>query len=98
MSSIGSPIQASLAQVSQAQLQAAKARDRSRAVSEQSRHFADAAEQRVAGVDHADAVRKAGDEDQPQERESKHARDGERRGQQPDDGQDQPRPRVDVKA
>jgi hypothetical protein len=100
MSSIGSPIQNSLAQVAQAQLQAAKARDRNRGVSESARHFADAAEQRVAGLDTADAVRALNEQDQHDDQRGKQQQaDHSQTSAQDAPSEDPPsRPRLDVKA
>lgn len=100
MSSIGSPIQNSLAQAAQAQLQAAKARDRNRGVSESAGHFADAAEQRVAGVDSADAVRALNEQDHPGDQHGKQQQADQPQTAEHDVPSDDqpPRPRLDVKA
>lgn len=58
MSSIGSPIDASILQAAQAQQVAGKARSRERAATDRRVRQDDLVELRVAGVETADAVRK----------------------------------------
>ena len=80
MSTIGSPIETSLLQTTQAQQKAARTRDRERAeASERSRRIADLVELRVAGVEEASAVRPAStnDPDVPVEDDTRRRADGD---------------------
>ena len=57
MSTIGSPLDTSLIQTAQAQQVASKARDRERAVTDQTQRYKDMLELRVAGIESAEAAR-----------------------------------------
>ena len=95
MSSIGSPIDTSLLQAAQAQQQAAKARDREKAITESGRRFQDLVDLRVAGLETAEALRRLPQNDSEQaetEQESKNRAPL----QMPAD--DEERPHIDVQA
>jgi hypothetical protein len=87
MSTIGSPVEASLIQTAQAQQQASRARDREKARTESARPLQDRLELRVAGVEEPGAVRALPHND------SEQAHDEQRRHAPPEE-----RPRVDLKA
>ena len=63
MSFIGGPIEASLAQLAQAQRSAAEGRDRERAASESARRSSDSVLIKVAGLEHPAAVRNSENDD-----------------------------------
>ncbi len=91
MSSIGSPIDASILQAAQAQQVAGKARSRERATTDRRVRQEDMLELRVAGVETSDAVRKLPHNESGQADAERDAKD---QPAPPEDG----RPRVDVQA
>jgi hypothetical protein len=84
MSSIGSPLEASLIQAAQAQQVASKARDREKASTERGRRLQDQVELRVAGVESTDAIRKLPSNDSEQADAEERSGEG--------------RPRIDLQA
>jgi hypothetical protein len=94
MSSIGSPIDASVLQAAQAQQTASKARDRERAASERGRRLRDMVDLRVAALETADAVRRLPQNDSG-EAEAEHDRESLPTSPPPPD---EPPTRVDVQA
>ena len=74
MSIIGSPIDTSLLQAAQAQQTASKARDRERAVADQTQRYKDMLELRVAGIESAEAARRLPQSDSEQAEHDREAR------------------------
>lgn len=99
MSFIGGPIEASMAQLAQAQQAAAEGRDRERAASESARRAGDSVRLRVAGLEHPGAVR-GGDNDDlekgKRERRKKHENDAQ--DAELEERDDVPTPKIDVRA
>jgi len=95
MSSIGSPIDASLLQAAQAQQTAAKARDKERAATESGRRFKDIVELRVSGVEDETALRRVPENDSEQAQSEQQAK-----RQAPDQGpnEEEQAPRIDLQA
>jgi len=94
MSSIGSPIDASLLQAAQAQQTAAKARDKERAATESGRRFEDLVELRVAGVEDQDALRRLPENDSEQAESERKSKDRRR----PSDSDEEQPPHIDLQA
>ena len=99
MSFIGGPIEASMAQLAQAQQAAAEGRDRERAASESARRAGDSVRLRVAGLDHPGAVR-GGDNDDLEKgkRERRRKRDSDEQDAEPESLEDSPPKKIDVRA
>jgi hypothetical protein len=103
MSFIGGPIEASLAQLAQAQRSAAEGRDREKASSESARRASDSVTLKVAGLEDVSAVRRNENDDleEREERENAPGKDSRREGRQDehagDDG-DPPPPTIDIRA
>jgi hypothetical protein len=100
MSFIGGPIEASLAQLAQAQRSAAEGRDREKASSESARRASDSVTLKVAGLEDVSAVRR-NENDDLEERENAPGKDSRREGRQDehagDDGNPPP-PTIDIRA
>ena len=100
MSFIGGPIEASLAQLAQAQRSAAEGRDREKASSESARRASDSVTLKVAGLEDVSAVRR-NENDDLEERENAPGNDSRREGRQDehagDDGNPPP-PTIDIRA
>ena len=100
MSFIGGPIEASLAQLAQAQRSAAEGRDREKASSESARRASDSVTLKVAGLEDVSAVRR-NENDDLEERENAPGKDARREGRQDeqaaDDGDPAP-PTIDIRA
>lgn len=96
MSFIGSGIEASLAQLAQVQRSAAESKDRERASSESARRVADSVRLRVGGIEHADAVRRADNDDLEKKNPRRHRSRRNDRENADSDGKD--RPSIDLTA
>ncbi len=90
----GNPIATSLVQTAQAQVTAAKARDRERVLSERSRRYMDLVDLRVADLESTETVRRLPANESGQA-EAEHQAEGRRPGSVADDDE---RPRIDVRA
>ena len=86
MTTIGSPLDTSLIQAAQAQQVASKARDRERAVTEQTQRYKDMLDLKVAGIESAEAARQLPHSDSEQaEVESEARREPAIRDDKPDE-------------
>jgi len=86
MSIIGSPLDTSLIQAAQAQQVASKARDRERAVSDQSQRYKDMLDLKIAGIESAEAARQLPHSDSEQaEVESEARKEPATRDSNPDE-------------
>ena len=100
MSFIGGPIEASLAQLAQAQRSAAEGRDREKASSESARRASDSVTLKVAGLEHVSAVRRNENDDLEDQREGRrkhHGRDA-REQDAGTEGDDASSPAIDLRA
>jgi hypothetical protein len=100
MSFIGGPIEASLAQLAQAQRSAAEGRDREKASSESARRASDSVTLKVAGLEHVSSVRR-NENDDLEEREDARGRDSRREDPQDEhaaDEGDPPSRTIDIRA
>ena len=99
MSFIGGPIEASLAQLAQAQRSAAEGRDRERAASESARRSGDSVMLKVAGLEHPSAVRSTENDDLEKKRRRRSAmKNAENDDSGEDGGSPDDRDSLDIRA